>query len=84
LSNQALGPLGSDFLVAVITTQETDPLRIAIEPQDLASGTLAVKSYVRPLAIYPVNVSDVGQVLGHASANLMKRVTGTIKWTLDN
>jgi mRNA-degrading endonuclease toxin of MazEF toxin-antitoxin module len=78
LSSQPLGPTKSDFLVAVITTQETDPLRIAIEAGDLTSGTLDSKSFVRPLAIYPVSVSGLGEYIGAASPELIKRVTDAI------
>ena len=84
LSSQPLGPTNSDFLVAVITTQDTDPLRISIEAGDLTVGTLDAKSYVRPLAIYPVNVSGLGEYIGQASSDLLDRVMTVIKSILDN
>ena len=84
LSSQPLGPKGTDFLVATISSQETDPLRIPIQSDDLLSGTLDTQSYVRPLALYPVNLSDLGNFIGTASPDFMLRVTDAIKSILDN
>lgn len=66
---------GMDYLVCMISSQNTsDPHSFEIQPSDLASGQLAVRSYLRPLYLFGAEGSVIIRRIGVITPATLSRV----------
>lgn len=75
---------GMDYLVCMISSQNTsDPHSIEIKPTDLATGQLAVKSYLRPLYLFGAEGNAIVRRIGVMNPATLSQVVKIIVNVVD-
>ncbi len=75
---------GMDYLVCMISSQNTsDPRSIEIKPSDLATGRLAVQSYLRPMYLFGAEGNAIVRRIGVMNPATLSRVVKTIVSVVD-
>ena len=70
---------GLDYLVCYITSRSTgDPYAFELLPADLIGGTLALKSYVRPLYMFAPAEHTILWKIGSLAPEKLKQIRQTI------
>ncbi len=70
---------GTDYLACVVASQPArDPHFMELSPTDLATGTLANTSYVRPSYLFPVDEALIARKIGSLSAEKLDAVLATL------
>jgi len=74
LSGEAHNRHSPDIIVAAITSNPATRAGIPITQDDLASGYLPVKSFIRPANIYTLSKSIIVRPIGSVRATVLQKV----------
>ena len=66
---------GTDYLVCYITSQNTgDPYAQELLPSDLIGGTLALRSFIRPLYMFAPAEHTILRKIGYLTPDKLKQI----------